>query len=127
MRERHSDDDGLEALFEAARRGAPAPSRALMERIAADALREMPRETPGARAAGPALRSRLAEVFGGWQGLGGLAAASAAGLWIGYAGLADPVGLVVGDGADAVETVELMPGAEVFAMAAAEGNQDGGD
>ncbi|SPH17182.1 hypothetical protein DEA8626_00698 [Defluviimonas aquaemixtae] len=118
MREQNPDDDRLEAFFEAARKRAPEASDALMARVAADAVREMPR----ARPAGPSLRSRFLDVIGGWQGIGGLMTATAAGLWIGYAGLADPAGLVTDTWSDAAERVELMPGAEVFAMAATEGN-----
>ncbi len=117
MREQDRDDERLEGFFEAARMRAPEPSDALLDRIAADALRELPRRVAPA----PSFRMRLMEILGGWQGLGGLVTATAAGLWIGYAGLADPVALVTENWSSQTETVELMPGAEVFALAVAEG------
>ena len=119
----------LDALFAAARAHAPAPSEALMARILAEAEALM----PAAAAAGPGeapprpreagagrLRAALA-ALGGWRAVGGLATAAGAGVWIGMAGLADPVALADGLlGASSV-TVELMPGAEGFELAAGAG------
>ncbi len=74
----------LEALFAAAR--APALPPDLSARILADAAAEQPRLPPcEPRRLRP---HRLRQVFGllgGWPGLGGLVAASAAGVWIGVA------------------------------------------
>ncbi|WP_347310521.1 dihydroorotate dehydrogenase [Defluviimonas sp. SAOS-178_SWC] len=118
-------DDFLEGCFRAARDAGPVPSGALMARILADAEAEMPRASapqplPRPAGKGGAMMSWLAAAFGGWRGIGGLATATVAGLWLGYAGLDDPALLTGGlwgdDGANA--TVELMPGAEVFALAA---------
>jgi hypothetical protein len=79
-------DDLLDAALGAARADArrSAPD-ALLARIEADALIHLPqaprREVPGR---GPmAALTRFLAPMGGWPALGGLAAAAAAGLWIG--------------------------------------------
>lgn len=78
------DTDMLDAAFAAARTGAPAPSGDLLDRIMMDAdavlhggvqSRPRPRRAP--------LRAMLFEAIGGWPSLGGLVAATVAGLWIG--------------------------------------------
>jgi len=76
----------LERAFEAARQDAPVPDRGLMRRIMADADEVQ----AGFAAAAPARPARrmglgalLMEAVGGVRGLGGLAAASAFGLWLG--------------------------------------------
>ncbi len=121
------DDELLEGFFRAARDARPAPPEALMARIHADAEAAMPRSSeprskplarPGGARDGGVL-SWLGAAFGGWRGIGGLATATVAGLWLGYAGLADASLLTGGlwSAADADAPVELMPGAEVFALA----------
>ncbi len=105
----------LEDFLTAARARAPEPSEALMARILADADAIRPRRAIAKRS----LRERFGTLFGGWQGIGGLATATAAGLWIGYAGIADPGTLSGGLVEPGAETVELMPGADVFALASA--------
>jgi hypothetical protein len=70
------EDDGLEALFAEARKARP--PAALVARVMADA--EAAR--PGRRRAG--LGAALLAAIGGWPSAAGLAAASAAGLLIGY-------------------------------------------
>lgn len=78
-------DDELELFFEAARSEAPMPSDELSERVLADALTLMPK----ASAPVPAKpRGRLAGIFaaiGGWPAVAGLATATVAGVWLGYA------------------------------------------
>ncbi len=120
------DDELLEGFFRAAREARPAPSGALMARILADAEAGMPRPPgphPLARPAGGGgdggVLSWLGAAFGGWRGIGGLATATVAGLWLGYAGLADTSLLTGGlwSAGEAAATVELMPGVEVFALA----------
>lgn len=75
----------LSAFFEAARAEAPVPDGDFMARLTADALAEMP--VPGARVApqggGPGLWDQVRGALGGWIGMTGLAAACAAGIWIG--------------------------------------------
>jgi hypothetical protein len=76
MRE-NPDDGGLEALFAEARRDRP--PAALVARVLADA--EAAR--PGRRREG--LGAAILRAIGGWPSAAGLAAASAAGLLIGFA------------------------------------------
>ncbi len=70
--------DMLDDLFAQARRVKPPVSDALMARVLADAaLQQRPAAvTPGVS---------LLDVIGGWFAVGGLAAATFAGLWIGVA------------------------------------------
>ncbi len=82
------DTEGLDAFFAAAREESPMPSGDLLARIEAQALAEMPRA--GVRRGGPGLFGQLVQVLGGWQGMAGLAAACAAGVWI---GVSPPEGL----------------------------------
>ncbi|MCU0910919.1 MAG: hypothetical protein MUE98_06100 [Rhodobacteraceae bacterium] len=87
--------DPLEAAFAAARAAAaePAPA-ALLARIEADARAALrPAPEPAALPPRPSVRGRwqdLMQLLGGWPGIGGLATASAAGVWL---GLAAPSGL----------------------------------
>ncbi len=86
----------LDELFAAARRSAPMPSRALWERVLADAGEQLPSPPKGERTpprgrAAPRRRwlavigAVLNSAAGGWGLATGLATAMAAGLWIGYA------------------------------------------
>ncbi|WP_291729535.1 hypothetical protein [Leisingera sp. F5] len=88
----------LDDLFAAARSEPPA----LPDRLNAAILADAARAQAGFQAAAPAQAPRqplwrqLIEALGGWPALGGLAAASAAGLWIGIAPpsfVPDPVAL----------------------------------
>ncbi|MCV2871393.1 hypothetical protein OEZ71_03695 [Defluviimonas sp. WL0050] len=113
MTDRKHDDDGLEGFFSAARAYPPEPSEALLARVLADAEAARPAPVP---VRGPGLLSRIGDLLGGWQGLGGLATATVAGLWIGYAELADPDQLT-GGLVGASDVVDLLPQAELFALA----------
>lgn len=102
--ERHgmtNDGDPLETAFAAARVAAAAPApAALVARVEADARRVLAERVPPRTLAGNGARRRagasawraLVAALGGWPGIGGLAAASATGLWIGFAA---PAGLDV--------------------------------
>jgi len=87
----HQDDfDDLEALFAEARESRPdaVPDR-LMSTITAAAAAEQagwsaPRPVAANRNRGPL--ALLLAALGGWPAVGGLVAASCAGLWIGVAG-----------------------------------------
>ncbi|MDJ0821910.1 MAG: hypothetical protein QNJ09_08905 [Paracoccaceae bacterium] len=73
-------DPDLDDFFAAARAEVPEPSGDLLARIEAQALAER----PVARAVrGPGPLRQLLQALGGWPGAAGLAAASAAGLWVG--------------------------------------------
>lgn len=79
MNDERGEDAGLEPFFEAARAHPPAPSAALMAAvlIAAEVAQPAPRRVPP--------MARLRDALGGWPALAGLAAAAAAGVWIGTA------------------------------------------
>jgi hypothetical protein len=122
------DEDDLDLFFAAARRAAPVPSPDLQRRVlaAADGLAGPRPQTPVAPAAVPgrARRGRsagsgwLAEVWasmGGWSGGSGLAAATVAGLAVGFGapGAVPVVGLpaaavATADAADAAVDAEFM-------------------
>lgn len=78
------DDTRLEAFFAAARSEALEPSADLLARIALDA-QDQQRAVPQIGVAAPRrARSRqLFEMLGGWPAIGGLVAATMAGIWIG--------------------------------------------
>lgn len=113
----------LDRLLADARARPAAPAPELTARVLADAalvqaeLRRRP-ATPAARPAGP--WRQLAEALGGWPGLGGLAMAGAAGVWLGFAppgGLPDPVTFV--QDRVAAADVDLL-GSAALALALAE-------
>lgn len=80
------DDEDLNLLFDAARAEAPVPSADLLSRIMADAdaMQPVPQAVPE-----PAPKTgwftRLVDGVGGWPALAGLATATVAGVWLGYA------------------------------------------
>ncbi|MEM9126406.1 MAG: hypothetical protein AAGB28_11525 [Pseudomonadota bacterium] len=94
-----SDEDmELDHMFARARQDRPDVPDDLALRIQTDAERvlqaRMVRQTPVKRA----LWVRFLDGIGGWQGFGGLVAASAAGVWIGFSApafLPDPANLLV--------------------------------
>ncbi|WP_146065156.1 dihydroorotate dehydrogenase [Albidovulum inexpectatum] len=127
MAERDMNDTALEELFTQARTAAPEPSPDLMARVMEDAARLAPRTAMAEARAGYGVvqQSRLSRVIGwikdalgGWQGIGGLATATLAGFWIGYAGLAGTATLSgVQTSTETADMVELMPGSEFLALA----------
>lgn len=77
----------LDDLFAAARGNRPAMPEHLTAAILADAAREQPGHQP-VTAGKPGRRMLLGQLLaaiGGWPAMGGLVAASAAGVWIGVA------------------------------------------
>lgn len=99
-------NSGLEAFFDAARAAPPKAPPGMVSRMTANA--EMARtealRRSGVAAGGPGWLAQLSGILGGWYGAGGLAAACAAGLWI---GLAPPAGLP-DPGAYWAETVSAL-------------------
>lgn len=73
--------DRVEALLRAARDQPQEVPEGLMARVLADAGALQP--TQAVPVAGPGLVARFTEFVGGWQGMGGLVAATCAGVWIG--------------------------------------------
>ncbi len=90
------NDTELDRLFAAARQNRDHLPDDLAIHMMTDAEavrmeRLKPKSAPAQR-----LRRRILDAIGGWQGLGGLVAASAAGVWIGFAApgfLPDPANL----------------------------------
>lgn len=84
---RDMDEAGLDALFAAARGAAARPSDDFLARLVATAEAMQ----PAAPAPAPApRRGGWLGFLGGWPALGGMAAATVAGFWI---GVAPPAGL----------------------------------
>jgi hypothetical protein len=79
------NDDMLDDLFAQARAQPPgSPSDDLIARVLADAAGVQP--APSAHVISqPGLWSRIMDTIGGWPALGGLAAATVAGIWVGVA------------------------------------------
>ncbi|MDE4133811.1 hypothetical protein PXK00_11870 [Phaeobacter sp. QD34_3] len=111
MAETEDDLKRLDSLFDDARQARPAMPEALTARILADAascqadhratLQAQANGTPPDRLADVAfgLWQQFRRAVGGWPAMGGMVAATAAGLWIGLAPpsfLPDPVALVQG-------------------------------
>jgi hypothetical protein len=100
------EDDGLDALFAEARTARP--PGALVARVLADAEAARP---------GRRLGAALLRAIGGWPSVAGLAAASAAGLLIGYSApealpFLDPVGTATADAT--YDLIDLAPGYGAF-------------
>ncbi|MCE8009386.1 hypothetical protein [Aestuariivita sp.] len=94
----------LDALFEAASQSRPVADEAWLGRVAQDAESEI-RRRAGRRP--PSFWQQISGVLGGWQGLGGMAVACGAGLWIGIAppaSLSDQVAVVL----NTSSTVEIL-------------------
>jgi hypothetical protein len=107
------DDKLLESFFEAARADKAQIPHTLEARILADAAALVP--VVARQTSAPGWRRLIDEMFMGWYGLGGLAAASAAGIWLGFAppsGLPDAGAVLLGqyDG-----TVDLFDGSGLTA------------
>jgi hypothetical protein len=81
------DETGLEGYFAAARETAPQPGADFLARLTEAALDEQlaqaARRAPAGARAGPGLWRACRQALGGWPGLAGLAAACAAGVWLG--------------------------------------------
>lgn len=109
----------LETLFADARQGGVQMPSGLMDRIIADAdqIQAGFAQQPD-RGRAPGLWAQIMQSLGGWPAMGGLAAACAAGVWIGLAPpsfLPDPAGYVFETGAD----LDLI-GVDQLALAMAE-------
>ncbi|WP_145104018.1 dihydroorotate dehydrogenase [Cereibacter sediminicola] len=109
-------DSDLDDLFAEARRESPAPSADLMMRILADAAAEMPvRPAPVRAVPRRPERSRLLALFGGGGLFAGLATATLVGVWIGVAQPPVAEALWIGTAGGQLESVDLVPGYELFA------------
>ena len=104
MAEDKLTDHDLEAVFAAARRQQPEPGADWLVRVADDAAREQAWIT-APEAPRPSFWEQISAMLGGWRGLGGMAVACGAGVWIGFAspsGVLEPVSSAL-LGTDAVE------------------------
>ncbi|RBI74491.1 hypothetical protein DQW77_07345 [Roseovarius sp. TE539] len=109
----NDDQRDLDVFFEAARERTPDPSAALLARIAADADATQAgfRVRAHARRSSGRLRQFL-DALGGWPAAAGLAAATLAGMWIGF----DPPGDLQAWARDSLDQVQnahvidIMPG-----------------
>jgi len=111
-------DRELEAFFAAGRSAAAEPSAAFLVRVLAEA------EAVQAERMAPAPQPRqgiwagLLSALGGWGGAGGLATATMAGVWLGFAGVQGSGTLTAFLAADeAAITLELIPDFDSFALA----------
>ncbi|NIY72382.1 hypothetical protein HCZ30_08020 [Marivivens donghaensis] len=78
----HLDDFELDALFASARKADPEPSPDFMARLFGD-IDMVSAEVPPADAVRGGLFASIWDAVGGWIGASGLAAATAAGVWVG--------------------------------------------
>jgi len=129
-------DDRLESFFAAAREAAPVPGAGLLVRVLAGAEAVQgagvapqvgrPKRGQGwAAAIAGAVASVIGDAPGGWRVFGGMATAALAGIWIGYAGLADNAAGVLGISADPLDGFapvtapagdDPLPGVDDFAV-----------
>ena len=122
MTNKTKDDMALETLFESARQEATSPSPDFLARLEADAV-----DAIAARAAPPAETPSSAPGIGRWLAglfpVSGLAAATLAGVWIGFQVPSSEFGAtLLGDGAD-FDVSAFLPavGLEGFAGAEVDG------
>jgi len=128
MAETDKDFKDLDLLFAEARQSEGQMPEGLFRRIVADGEQVQAGFAAAAATHGPArgqahgqgMWSQIVTVLGGWPALGGLAAACAAGVWIGLAPpsfLPDPAELVLGGNAQ----MDLIGLDELIAVLAEEG------
>ncbi|MEX0287356.1 MAG: hypothetical protein AB3N23_22340 [Paracoccaceae bacterium] len=119
MTDKRDTFETLDELFAEARD--PEPSDQLIDRVLADAAEvQAGFEDEALPFHAPSLFAQVREALGGWAGLGGLATACAAGLWIGIAppsNWADPVVWISAD----QTTFDLFQGEDVALLLDGEG------
>lgn len=108
-------DDDLDSLFAAARSAAPRPSPDLAARVLADAegLLAITPALPQPQARRPSFWAALAAAFGGSGALAGMATATVAGFYIGFA---EPMnsGLVTSVLGGEIAELDMMPGIDAL-------------
>lgn len=75
-------DDMLDDLLATSRAQTPQPDDALMSRVLADAARVAATRR---KTRHPGIWAQFVDALGGWPAIGGLAAATVAGIWVGVA------------------------------------------
>ncbi|SDI38414.1 hypothetical protein [Alloyangia pacifica] len=117
--QRRKEEGPLASLFEAERQDAPLPSGDWMARMEALALEVQPAARPAPRPEerrSPPLLRRVSawrealQTFGGWPALAGLAAACAAGVWIGVASPETMTTLLSSDSSSLLSAVDPASG-----------------
>ena len=109
MADLYEQERELEDFFQAARDTAPVPSAALLARVLADAAAQQPAPVAAPRRG---IWRRLSGAVGGWPALAGLATATLAGVWIGYAAPGAVGDLAISawpGGGVAYDVVDLIP------------------
>ncbi len=114
----------LVAVFAAARAAAPEPSAVFLARVLADAeaVQAQRRAPVPSRPARQGRWRGILAALGGWGAAGGLATATLAGLWLGFAGAQGTgavAGLLAGED-EQIGTLDLIPDFDSFALAALE-------
>ena len=122
---RKDDDTALDLFFAEARQSAPEPSAVFLGRILAQAEEvqagfcaapAQPAVRRGVRAGGLGM---LLALLWGWGGIGGMATAAVAGVWIGFAG-SDTFAQVAGYATTTETATEsaLLADGDILALAA---------
>jgi hypothetical protein len=108
-------EDDLDSLFASARGAAPRPSAGLTARVLADAegLLAIPPAPPQPVARRSGLWAALAAAFGGSGALAGMATATVAGFYIGFAEPMD-TGLVTSVLGGEIAELDMMPGIDAL-------------
>lgn len=78
-----TDETQIDTTFAQMRAGTVTPSEALMDRIMMDADGILAQDVLPAVQSRPTFGAMIRDVIGGWPSMGGLVAATMAGLWIG--------------------------------------------
>ncbi|MDP3342740.1 dihydroorotate dehydrogenase [Frigidibacter sp.] len=128
MADPHNTTDpeiALEAFFAAGRSAAAEPSATFLARVLAEAEAvQAERDAPIAEPPAPqqGLWAGIIAALGGWGGAGGLATATMAGVWLGFAGVQGSGTLTAFLAApeEAAVTLELIPEFDSFVLAALE-------
>lgn len=127
MADMNQTDEMLEKLFETARCEVVDLPPGLLARVLADADAELAARTAPPLRAAPTRRTsgfmivlgELLAAIGGWRAVSGLASATVAGVWIGFAGVGN-LSLTTVDllsGGETLAVLNLLPGDDVFALA----------
>ncbi|GGH55756.1 hypothetical protein GVY41_11680 [Frigidibacter albus] len=115
-------DMELEAFFSAGRAAAAEPSAAFLARVLAEAEAVQAGRIAPAPPPRQGIWAGVLSALGGWGGAGGLATATIAGVWLGFAGVQGSGTLTAFLAAsdEAAITLELIPDFDSFALAALE-------
>lgn len=114
MTRRELTDSELETLFRAGRSTGDVADPGFLDRMALEAMAAVPPLRAEVRVP---IWQRLHDLLGGWRGLGGLALAGCAGLWIGVSppsGMPDPVEYLISDALSESYDLVLLADADLW-------------